>query len=155
MGYIQKHLMSGEKVVYEAKQHGIVYTGPLFLALLTIGVVALPIEPLGVICICMAILIIAFAWTMSIYGGRQYVVTTHRLIFKRGIINRRSFELLLRKCEGIQVDQSILGRILDYGTVNVTTGEATNSYKYISSPLKFSTKIHEQIYGSKDARNSR
>ena len=76
---------------------------------------------------------------MSIYGGRQYVVTTHRLIFKRGIINRNSYELLLRKCEGIQVDQSILGRLLNYGTVNVTTGEATNSYKYISHPLAFST----------------
>ena len=99
MGYIQKNLMKDEKVVYEARQHSIVYLGP---------------------------------------------------IFKRGIINRRSFELLLRKCEGIQVNQTILGRIFDYGTVNVTTGEATNSYKYISHPLTFSTKIHEQIHGLRD-----
>ena len=100
----------------------------------------------------MLVFAIAFVWAMSIYGGRQYVVTTHRLIFKRGIINRNSYELLLRKCEGIQVDQSILGRLLNYGTVNVTTGEATNSYKYISHPLTFSTKIHEQIYNQKDTK---
>lgn len=150
MGYIQKNLMKDEKVVYEARQHSIVYLGPIFLAMLTIGVAFLPIDPLPIICICMLIFIIAFAWAMSIYGGRQYVVTTHRLIFKRGIINRRSFELLLRKCEGIQVNQTILGRIFDYGTVNVTTGEATNSYKYISHPLTFSTKIHEQIHGLRD-----
>lgn len=151
MGYIQSHLMTGEKVVYEAKQHSIIYTGPFFVALLAIGALFLPFEPLVITCICAVILIIALSWAFSIYGGRQYVVTTHRLIFKRGIINRNSFELLLNKCEGVQVDQSILGRILNYGTVNVTTGEATNQYKYISRPLTFSTKIHEQIYNLKKA----
>jgi uncharacterized membrane protein YdbT with pleckstrin-like domain len=150
MGYIQKNLMAGEKVVYEAKQHGIVYVGPFFVALLAFFVVFIPMDPLAILCICMLFFTIAFGWAMSIYGGRQYVVTTHRLIFKRGIINRNSFELLLRKCEGIQVDQSILGRLLDYGTVNVTTGEATNSYMYISHPLAFTTKIHEQINNLKD-----
>lgn len=143
--------MTGEKVVYEAKQHSIIYTGPFFVALLAIGALFLPFEPLVIACICAVILIIALSWAFSIYGGRQYVVTTHRLIFKRGIINRNSFELLLNKCEGVQVDQSILGRILNYGTVNVTTGEATNQYKYISRPLTFSTKIHEQIYNLKKA----
>ena len=149
MGYIQSHLMTGEKVVYEAKQDSIIYTGPFLVALLAIGAIFLPFEPLVIVCICAVILIIALAWACSIYGGRQYVVTTHRLIFKRGIINRNSFELLLSKCEGVQVDQSILGRILNYGTVNVTTGEATNQYKYISRPLTFSTKIHEQIFNLK------
>lgn len=152
MGYIQKNLMKDERVVYEARQHGIVYLGPFFVAMLAIGVAFIPIEPLAILCLCLLIFAIAFAWAMSIYGGRQYVVTTHRLIFKRGIINRNSYELLLRKCEGIQVDQSILGRLLNYGTVNVTTGEATNSYKYISHPLAFSTKIHEQIYNQKDVK---
>lgn len=151
MGYIQSHLMSGEKVVYEAKQHSIIYTGPFLIALLAFGAFLLPIEEMFIkIIICAVVLIAALWWAFSIYGGRQYVVTTHRLIFKRGIINRNSFELLLRKCEGIQVDQTILGRLLNYGTVNVTTGEATNRYKYISHPLKFSTKIHEQIFNLKD-----
>lgn len=149
MGYIQSHLMTGEKIVYQAKQHGIIYTGPVLVALLAIAAIFLPVEPLVIVCICAAILIFALAWAISIYGGRQYVVTTHRLIFKRGIINRNSFELLLNKCEGVQVDQSILGRMLNYGTVNVTTGEATNKYNYISRPLTFSTKIHEQIFNLK------
>ena len=150
MGYIEKNLMTGEKLVYEAKLHDIVYTGPICVCLLNILLVFLPIDPVALVCIGILILSFAFAWAISIHGGKQYVVTTHRLIFKRGIINRNSFELLLRKCEGIQVDQSILGRILDYGTVNVTTGEATNSYKYIKHPLTFSKNIHEQIYKLKE-----
>lgn len=151
MGYIQSHLMEGEKIVYQAKQHGIIYTGPVLVALLSIAALFLPIDALIIVCICAAILLTALIWSISIYGGRQYVVTTHRLIFKRGIINRNSFELLLSKCEGVQVDQPILGRLLNYGTVNVTTGEATNKYNYISHPLTFSTKIHEQIFNLKKA----
>lgn len=141
--------MDDEKIVYEAKLHDIVYTGPIILAIFSFLIVFSLLDTVSLI-ISFIIWSIAVGWAISIYGGKQYVVTTHRLIFKRGIINRDSFELLLRKCEGIQVDQSILGRILDYGTVNVTTGEATNSYKYISHPLRFSTKIHEQIFNLKD-----
>ncbi|MBP5688285.1 MAG: PH domain-containing protein [Muribaculaceae bacterium] len=151
MGYIQKNLMSGEFVAYEAKQHGIIYTWPVLLALLSFGAFFIPIEKWWInACICLVVLLIALFWAISIYGGRQYVVTNNRLIFKRGIINRSSHELLLKKCEGVQVDQSIPGRIFDYGTVMVTTGEVTNSYKYISHPLRFSTSIHEQISHLKD-----
>ncbi|MBQ2075780.1 MAG: PH domain-containing protein [Muribaculaceae bacterium] len=151
MGYIQKHLMAGEKVAYEAKQHWIIYTWPIILGIVSLAAFLLPLEAWINACICCALLLIAFCWGVSIYGGRQYVVTTDRLIFKRGIINRNSHELLLKKCEGVQVDQSIMGRIFDYGTVVVTTGEVTNRYKYISTPLKFTTKIHEQISKLKDA----
>ena len=150
MGYIQKNLMAGENIAYEAKQHSIIYTGPIILALVSFCAFFIPIDTWINACICGLILLAALWWAFSIYGGRQYVVTNNRLIFKRGIINRSSHELLLKKCEGVQVDQSIFGRIFGYGTVNVTTGEVTNSYKYISNPLRFTTKIHEQIRNLKE-----
>ena len=80
------------------------------------------------------------------------MLTSRRLIFKRGIIKRTSFELLLRKCEGIRIEQSIMGRMLGYGSVLVTTGEATNRYDYIKHPLEFSTAINQQIDNVKDDR---
>ena len=150
MGYIQKNLMAGEKVAYEAKQHCIIYTGPIILALLSFCAFLLPLETWINAFICVALLLIALCWAISKYGGRQYVVTTNRLIFKRGIINRNSHELLLKKCEGVQVEQSIFGRIFGYGTVIVTTGEVANQYKLISKPLRFTTKIHEQISNLKE-----
>ena len=54
-------------------------------------------------------------------------------------------ELMLHKCEGVQIRQSMLGRIFNYGTVYVTTGEETNSFEYIQDPIVFSTKIHQMI----------
>ena len=87
----------------------------------------------------------AFVWALTINNGKQYVITTRRLIFKHGIIKRQSMELLLRKCEGVKIEQSIMGRLLNYGTVIVTTGEASSCYHHIKSPLTFSTQINQQI----------
>jgi len=138
--------MVNEQVVYEANLHYIVYTSPCLVALLAIGFLFIPdLEWMWRIIPMLAVWLGAFIWAIAINGGKQYVVTTRRLIFKRGIIRRNSFELLLRKCEGIQIEQSIMGRILNYGSVLVTTGEATNRYDHIKNPLKFSTCINQQI----------
>lgn len=142
MGYIEKNLMSGELVIYEAKLHEIVYVLPCIIALLTfVFCVAFP-EAMILVVIVFPICAI---WCVEIWGGRQFVLTSKRVIVKKGIIKRKVSELMLRKCEGIQVEQSILGRILNYGTLLVTTGEATNHYKNIKDPIKFSTRINEQI----------
>jgi uncharacterized membrane protein YdbT with pleckstrin-like domain len=46
-------------------------------------------------------------------------VTTHRVIYKRGFIWRHTVEMNMDKVETVNVDQSILGRILGYGTIHV------------------------------------
>jgi uncharacterized membrane protein YdbT with pleckstrin-like domain len=146
MGYIEKHLMQDEKVVSKAKLHWIVYFGPGLVALLAIGLLFISdFSWLLRICLMLGVWLCALIWAVAIDGGKQYVVTTRRIIFKHGIIKRSSLELLLRKCEGIKVEQSIMGRILGYGTVLVTTGEATNRYDYICHPVTFSTCINQQI----------
>lgn len=138
--------MQDEKVVSKAKLHWIVYFGPGLVALLAIGLLFISdFSWLLRICLMLGVWLCALIWAVAIDGGKQYVVTTRRIIFKHGIIKRSSLELLLRKCEGIKVEQSIMGRILGYGTVLVTTGEATNRYDYIRHPVTFSTCINQQI----------
>jgi uncharacterized membrane protein YdbT with pleckstrin-like domain len=46
-------------------------------------------------------------------------VTTHRVIYKRGFIWRHTVEMNMDKVETVNVDQSILGRVLGYGTIHV------------------------------------
>jgi uncharacterized membrane protein YdbT with pleckstrin-like domain len=50
-----------------------------------------------------------------------HAVINRRVIIKTGVISRRTVELILAKCEGIQVMQGILGRIFGYGSIVVTT----------------------------------
>ena len=77
--------------------------------------------------------------------GSSYAVTNKRVILKTGVISRRAVDLVLAKCEGLHIKQSVLGRIFNFGTITVTTGGASSSYPYIANPLAFRREINTQI----------
>lgn len=148
MGYIEKNLMEGEQIVYEARQHWIIYWRPFLLLLLAIALFAIPTQGTEFTVQMVAsatLLVVAAIWAVNIYGGRKYILTTSRLILKRGIIRRESTDLILRRCEGVSIRQSITGRIFRYGTVSVSTGEVVNEFRLIEDPVRFSTQINQQI----------
>jgi uncharacterized membrane protein YdbT with pleckstrin-like domain len=79
--------------------------------------------------------------------GRRYVVkykttelaiTNKRVIAKFGFISRRTIEININKVESIQVDQGILGRIFNYGTLVVSgAGNPQAPIPGISDPIQF------------------
>ena len=77
--------------------------------------------------------------------GSVYAITNIGVVNKTGVISRRTVELVLAKCEGIQVVQGVLGRIFGYGAIVVTTGGATNCYYCVAHPFWFKRAINEQI----------
>ena len=77
--------------------------------------------------------------------GAEYVITNKKVILKSGILSRDALELILSKCEGLRINQSIMGRILGFGSIVVTTGGATNTFKFIANPIKFRNEINAQI----------
>ena len=148
MGYIDKSLMEGERVVYRPRLHSAIYWRSASLAAVGILLLVFPTEGTLFhlqIAACLLLVLFAVLGSVSANGGRQYALTNKRIIAKKGIVERNSLELMLRKCEGVQIKQTMLGRIFNYGTVYVTTGEATNSFEYIQDPIVFSTKIHQMI----------
>ena len=95
MGYIENNLMRGEQIIYVAKLHAIVYVPPIFIMFITIALCcALPADAAGIV--GLAVFTICVMWCVEIHGGRQFVLTNKRVIEKRGIINRKVNELLLR-----------------------------------------------------------
>lgn len=74
----------------------------------------------------------------------EFVITNKRAVVKAGVIGRRTVELNLEKVESIGVNQSILGRILGYGTVVITgTGGTRERFDFISRPLEFRKAFQE------------
>ncbi|MBR3088595.1 MAG: PH domain-containing protein [Prevotella sp.] len=148
MSFINKNLMEGEHVVCEAKFHYMLYWLPILLVIVAL---ALPFIPIGDdtlkyrLIFTGIFLLLAALWAIVINNGKRFILTNKRIILKTGIIQRNSNELMLRKCEGIKVTQSIMGRLLNYGNVAVTTGEVVDVFKYIYNPMAFSTKVNEQI----------
>lgn len=65
---------------------------------------------------------------------------------KVGFLHRDSLEILLSKVEGIRVDQSILGRVLGFGSITVIgTGGTHDPFHGISAPFEFRKRAEEQI----------
>ena len=141
-------MMEGEVVICEAQFHYIMFWLPVLLVILALVFPFIPIgeDTLKIRLLFTGILLVlAFLWYIVINNGKKFTLTNKRIILKTGIVQRNSKELMLRKCESINVRQSIMGRILGYGDVIVSTGEDKDVFKYIKHPMAFSTRINEQI----------
>ncbi len=68
----------------------------------------------------------------------ELVVTSKRVVAKRGLIGRQTTEMLHKKVESIAVHQSVLGRLLGYGTLVIHgTGGGAEAIPNIARPLEF------------------
>jgi len=154
MSYVDEHLLPGERVVHTAHLHKIIYAAPvLFAVAMLIGAyMVFSNEQSGLIALALFIIACAVllgAWIS--YSSSEFAVTDKRVIIKVGWIKRRTLETMLAKVEGIGVDQGILGRMLDYGTLTVTgTGGTKEPFPNIADPLEFRRQVQAQVSASED-----
>jgi uncharacterized membrane protein YdbT with pleckstrin-like domain len=121
--YIDKVLIPGEQVVYRAR-----ISKWSLAPLIFFGILLLPIV--------VGLVLLVWAWIR--YATTELAVTNKRVIAKTGLIRRKTVELFISKVESVQVDQGVLGRIFDFGTVTLTgTGVQSAPFKSIADPLQF------------------
>ena len=104
------------------------------------GIIAAAFGPVGwiiaAICFAVAAVLALRAW--FIRWTTEIAVTNFRVIYAQGFIQRRSVEIHMDKVESVDVDQSVLGRMLDYGTVIVRGTRATlEPFRDIDRPIDF------------------
>jgi len=74
----------------------------------------------------------------------EFVITNRRIIIKTGFIGRRTFEMNLSKIETVNVDQSIMARIFNYGIITIIgTGGTKEIFHNIAKPLEFRKAFQE------------
>jgi uncharacterized membrane protein YdbT with pleckstrin-like domain len=96
---------------------------------------------------------VANLWTWVRYATSEFAVTNKRVIMKVGWVRRRSLETLLSKVESIGVDQGIVGRMLDFGTISVNgTGGTSESFPQIGAPLEFRRQVQDVIARLEESR---
>lgn len=122
--YVEGALIKDEKILH---------TGHISLwsvsGLLVLGLVLLPVFGIGLV--LWAIAFIKFKTT-------ELAITNKRVIAKFGFISRKTVELNINKVESIQVDQSVLGRLFDFGTLVISgAGNPQAPIPGISNPMAF------------------
>ncbi|UCE65946.1 MAG: PH domain-containing protein [Candidatus Zixiibacteriota bacterium] len=142
MGYVESNLMSGEKIIRISKLHWAIFIWPIIWVILGILFIAVPILGGFFILIGVVTLLLAFID----YSTSEFGVTDKRVIAKLGFIRRTSLEILHTKVESIQVDQSIMGRLLGFGTIIVRgTGGSKDPFRKIPDPMEFRKIVQEQV----------
>jgi uncharacterized membrane protein YdbT with pleckstrin-like domain len=149
--YIDDILQPGEKVLYSTNAHWVFYLPAIAAWILAIFLFLLSRQTTtdGLVLLCLSasavVAIVALYWTVKAWFHRwttETDVTNLRVVHKTGFIKRRTFEISLDKVESVDVNQSILGRILNYGDVTVLgVGEGKETMSTIASPLEFRNHI--------------
>ncbi len=122
--YIDSALIKDEKVLY---------TGNISVWSLA------PLIALGLVLLAAWGLGLAF-WIAAYirYKTTELAVTDKRVIAKFGFISRRTIEITLSKVESIQVQQGVLGRIFNYGSLVISgAGTPQAPIPGISNPMGF------------------
>ncbi|MFQ5954880.1 MAG: PH domain-containing protein [Kiloniellales bacterium] len=131
MRYVQEVLRPDETIIYEASVHWAVYLPGIAcllfgFAMFVIGVAlfkdvesdaAAFLAFTGVYLLFLSP--IAFVLGYIIRRNTEVVVTDRRVISKTGWISRKTSEINRDAVESVRVRQSILGRGLGYGTVEI------------------------------------
>ena len=150
--YFDEILQPGEKVLYSTNAHWMFYL-PAIAAWIAVAILLLgsfaaaAIPALMLVCWASAavVAVAALFWTLRAWFHRwttETDVTNMRVVHKTGFIKRRSFEMALDKIESVDVDQSILGRLMNYGDVTVNgVGEGREKIRTIAAPLAFRSAI--------------
>ena len=151
MRYIDEILQPGEMVLYSTNAHWIFYLPAIvaWIAAIVLLVLSRWTTTDGIVLLCLAasavVAIAALYWTAKAWFHRwttETDVTNLRVVHKTGFIQRRTFEMSLDKVESVDVNQSILGRILNYGNVTIQgVGEGKETISTIASPLAFRNYI--------------
>ena len=117
--YVRTNLINGEHIEFETTYHWIIFISlRAFLSLF--------LSPL------------INRWT------DEFAITNKRVIIKTGLIRRKTVELNLSKIESVNVVQSVLGRILGYGSIQIIgTGGTREIFPNIKKPLMFRKKFQE------------
>ena len=151
MKYVERVLQPDETVVHAARLHWLIYLVPAVLLILIVACVLVASGsstpgiaiPLWLTAILLApIAIITAAGALIRQMTTELVLTNRRVIYKTGIFRRHTMEMNRSKVETVSVDQSILGRLLNYGTVIVRgTGGSLEPIRSIADPLSFRNHI--------------
>ena len=159
MGYVEDTLGSGEKIGYEISFHWL-WTLFAYIILVVLGSAALAlyfllhsIASLNTTELVMELIpslvigfvgLVAFLYMMIQKWTTERVLTDNRFIQKTGWIVRHTEDIRIDRMEEVNLDQSFLGRILDYGDVRISgVGTGHIRLKMIDSPIEFQKTLND------------
>ncbi len=151
--YLKKQLGDNEHVIFVARQHWLVLLAEILsegiLAIAWIILITLiwqiwlpsPLVPLGYLLLLLPF--VSLLRDVLIWANRQYIITNRRVIQMAGVFSKEVTDSSLEKVNDVKLKQSFLGRLLDYGNVEIMTASelGVNLFKQVAQPIRLKTAM--------------
>jgi uncharacterized membrane protein YdbT with pleckstrin-like domain len=156
MGYVETLMGKNEKIIIKTRQHWMVMAGSIAsnlviaIIIIVIGVgltVAGIAAPLGLLAfILLLIPAVLFVRDYLYWWNEEYMITNRRVVQAEGVMNKRVIDSSLEKVNDVVLNQSFVGRLLDYGDIEILTASeiGVNKLHMIAHPVKFKTEMLNQ-----------
>ncbi len=148
--YLESLLGKDESILFITRQHvlQLLRTNGIELLIAAVIVVASIVAaiffPLALLGIAAALIPLAFGLGDFLnWWNRQYIVTSRRVIQLYGIFNKNVIDSSLEKVNDVKMEQSALGRLLNFGDIEILTASelGVNLFQRISNPIRFKTTM--------------
>ncbi len=159
MGYVEDTLGTGETIKYVVAFHWLWSFFAYFFLLIGIfaGIALMVVLPDGNAqaysellvfyspsLICFFFGLVVFLFMMIKKWTTERVLTSNRFIKKTGWIIRDTEDIRIDRMEEINLNQSILGRIFDYGDIRISgMGAGFIQLKMIDAPIDFQKSLND------------
>jgi len=153
--YLQSLLGEREKIVLVARQHWFILVSAIFLELSAILILLAVTVSLAIYLTPYALIIVALGFALMLlpiatmtrdildWSSRQFIVTNRRVMQIAGVFNKHVTDSSLEKVNDVKMGQSALGRIFDYGDIEILTASelGVNLFRRIEDPIGFKTSM--------------
>lgn len=146
---LQDHLQPGEEILYRAHITRLTLAPLVALLALVLAVAAfawfgMQSAPGALTALAAAVVVgIVLGWKLLVLRSNEYILTNHRVIRKTGILSQQTMDSRLDKVNNIEHRQSLWGRLLNFGDVEIDTASEVGAevFHNISRPLGFKVAI--------------
>ena len=148
MSYIDKNLLQDERVLFRTKKHLIIFFFPLVWTIFCVYATSYMRGNLLLAKVewapwLLALIFWAYVWLE--YKTSEFAVTNKRVMMREGFFYRHANEIRLSAISQVNVDQSLLGQMLNYGIVSINAFGAYDSYTMISQPFQFQKFVNQEL----------
>jgi uncharacterized membrane protein YdbT with pleckstrin-like domain len=149
--YIDSLMAHNERILLRTRQHWFVLVSMIFVEIVLIVVLFAAVSALSILvtpiaAIGFVILVVPIAYMLRdilTWFQKQYIITNRRVIQVSGIFSKNVVDSSLEKVNDVKMSQSFLGRMFDYGDIEILTASelGVNLFKRIGDPIRFKTAM--------------
>ena len=150
---VSNELMPGESLVMKEHQHWVVMVKPLLLPIAIVVLVGLldafqtipsdyrilaSLASVALLGLCL--IVVWIRW-----NSRSFTITDRRVILDTGVVSRASKVIALDRVQDISTNQSLLGRMLGYGRIEIDSAGAAGAE--VLSALPHPQRFRDEVFG--------